>query len=51
MSTRLFTASINSGKSEEELLPFYAVTGGIPKYIETFCDCKNVEEGIDQYVG
>ena len=38
------------GKSEEELIPFYAVTGGIPKYIETFCDCKNIEDGIDQYV-
>ena len=38
------------GKSEEELIPFYAVTGGVPKYIETFSGCENMEEGIDQYV-
>ena len=38
------------GKSEEELIPFYAVTGGVPKYIETFSDCQSVEDGIDQYV-
>ena len=38
------------GRSEEELIPFFAVTGGVPKYIETFSDCRNIEEGIDQYV-
>lgn len=25
------------GRENNELLPFYAVTGGVPKYIETFC--------------
>ena len=38
------------GKSEEELIPFYAVTGGVPKYIETFRDCRDIEEGIEEYV-
>lgn len=36
--------------TDEELIPFYAVTGGVPKYIETFRDCKNVEEGIENFV-
>ena len=38
------------GKSEEELIPFYAVTGGVPKYIETFSDCMDIEDGIDQHI-
>ena len=38
------------GKSEAELIPFYAVTGGVPKYIETFRGCLNIEDGIDQYI-
>lgn len=38
------------GKSEEELIPFYAVTGGVPKYIETFRECENIEDGIERYV-
>ncbi len=38
------------GKREEELIPFYAVTGGVPKYIETFRDCQNLEEGIEQHI-
>ena len=38
------------GKSEEELIPFYAVTGGVPKYIESFRDCEDVEDGIENLV-
>ena len=38
------------GKSEDELIPFYAVTGGVPKYIESFRDCENVEDGIENLV-
>ena len=38
------------GKSEEELIPFYAVTGGVPKYIESFRDCESVEDGIENLV-
>ncbi|HBL40915.1 MAG TPA: ATPase [Ruminococcaceae bacterium] len=38
------------GKSEKDLIPFYAVTGGVPKYIESFCDCENVEAGIENLV-
>jgi len=34
------------GKSDDELLPFYAVTGGVPKYIETFAKSSDVFEGI-----
>jgi len=33
-------------KSNDELLPFYAVTGGVPKYIETFSDAHDVFQGI-----
>ncbi len=38
------------GKGEKELIPFYAVTGGVPMYMETFSDCRSVEDGIDQHV-
>ena len=38
------------GRSAEELIPFYAVTGGIPKYIESFRDCESVEDGIENCV-
>lgn len=37
-------------KTAEELIPFFAVTGGVPKYIETFRDCKSVEKGIENLV-
>ena len=39
-----------NGKSEEELIPFYAITGGVPKYIESFRDCENMEDGIENLV-
>ena len=39
-----------NGKMREDLVPFYAVTGGVPKYIETFCKCNTIEEGIENYV-
>ena len=36
--------------SEEKLLPFYAVTGGIPKYIETFQGQTDVYDAIAENV-
>ena len=37
-------------KSADELVPFYAVTGGVPKYIESFRGCENVEDGIENLI-
>lgn len=34
------------GKTNKELLPFYAVTGGIPKYIETFSGTEDLYDAI-----
>lgn len=45
-----FYQDFYSGKNENELIPFYAVTGGVPKYIETFRDSESVEEGIENYI-
>ncbi len=39
-----------AGKSDEELLPFYAVTGGVPKYIETFNGYDDIYEAIKENV-
>ena len=33
-------------KSEEELIEFYSVTGGVPRYAETFKSSENIEEAI-----
>ena len=38
------------GRSNNDLLPFYAVTGGIPKYIEAFRDYTDIYEAIEQNV-
>lgn len=38
------------GKANNDLLPFYAVTGGVPKYIETFCGYTDIYEAIEQNV-
>lgn len=38
------------GRTNDELLPFYAVTGGVPKYIETFCGYTDIYEAIGQNV-
>ena len=38
------------GRGNNELLPFYAVTGGVPKYIETFCGYTDIYEAIEQNV-
>ncbi len=38
------------GKNDESLIPYFAVTGGVPKYIETFKECRNVEDGIANFV-
>lgn len=35
------------GKDDNELLPFYAVTGGVPKYIESFIKSSDVFDGIE----
>jgi hypothetical protein len=38
------------GKSQDELLPFYAVTGGVPKYIETFKGYDDIYLAIEQNI-
>lgn len=38
------------GKSDEELLPYYAITGGVPKYIETFQSYDDVYTAIQENV-
>lgn len=38
------------GRTDNDLLPFYAVTGGVPKYIETFCGYTDIYEAIEQNV-
>lgn len=38
------------GRGNNELLPFYAVTGGVPKYIETFCGYTDIYQAIAQNV-
>lgn len=38
------------GRGNNELLPFYAVTGGVPKYIETFCNYTDIFEAIEENV-
>lgn len=37
-------------QSFSEVLEKYAVTGGVPKYIESFTDCNNIYEGIQENV-
>jgi AAA+ ATPase superfamily predicted ATPase len=37
-------------KSEEELIEFYAVTGGVPKYIEVFQSADNIFAAIEKNV-
>ncbi len=38
------------GKTDNELLPFYAVTGGVPKYIETFQGYDDIYSAIRENV-
>lgn len=38
------------GKSETELVELYAVTGGVPKYIESFADTGDIFDGIAKNV-
>ena len=38
------------GKSERELIEYYAVTGGVPKYIELFYDHKDIYKAIESNV-
>jgi len=37
-------------KSINELLPFYAVTGGVPKYIESFLGVEDLYDGIQNRI-
>lgn len=39
-----------NNKSRDELIPFYAVTGGVPKYIEMFRSSENIYDGIKNYI-
>lgn len=38
------------GKSNNDLLPFYAVTGGVPKYIESFLGIEDLYDGIEKRI-
>ncbi len=38
------------GKSDNELLPFYALTGGVPKYIETFQGHDDIYSAISENI-
>jgi AAA+ ATPase superfamily predicted ATPase len=38
------------GKSEKELIEYYAVTGGVPKYIELFYDSDNLFNSIENNI-
>ena len=38
------------GRTNNDLLPFYAVTGGVPKYIETFRGYTDIYEAIEENV-
>lgn len=37
-------------KSEKELIEYYAITGGVPKYIELFYDYADVYEAIEKNI-
>ena len=37
-------------KNEKELIEYYAITGGVPKYIEVFYDSDNLYKAIDNNV-
>lgn len=37
-------------KSEKELIEYYAITGGVPKYIELFCDSSDIYTAIENNV-
>jgi AAA+ ATPase superfamily predicted ATPase len=38
------------GKTEKELIEYYSVTGGVPKYIELFYDFKDIYAAIENNV-
>ena len=38
------------GKTERELIEYYAITGGVPKYIELFYDSKDIYSAIENNV-
>ncbi len=38
------------GKTNKDLLPFYAITGGVPKYIETFQSYEDIYTAINENV-
>ena len=38
------------GKTEKELVEYYAITGGVPKYIELFYDSKDIYTAIESNV-
>jgi AAA+ ATPase superfamily predicted ATPase len=39
-----------SNKSHKELIEYYAVTGGVPKYIELFYDSKDIYTAIEKNI-
>lgn len=38
------------GLSRKQQIERYAVTGGVPKYIESFADCKDIYTGIEKNI-
>lgn len=38
------------GLSRKELIERYAVTGGVPKYMESFSECTDIFEGIEENI-
>ena len=38
------------GRSRRQLIEMYSVTGGVPKYIETFADCRDIYKAIERNV-
>ncbi|MFI3173336.1 MAG: ATP-binding protein [Eubacteriales bacterium] len=39
-----------NGKNNEELIPFYAVTGGVPKYVEMFNSHNDIYKAIEKAI-
>ena len=45
-----FYSHFFKNKTERELVEMYAVTGGVPKYIESFTECGDIYEAIEENI-
>lgn len=45
-----YDAFFSGSKTAEELLPYYAVTGGVPKYIEVFKPYDDIYKAIEENI-